>query len=267
MPDSSIVQDISIALIDLDDDQSRQYYDDAQIEELADSIRSVGLINPITLRPHNDRYILVAGSCRLRAYQLLRRSFIPAVVVNADKTSALGLMAHENLYRADLTPLEEGTFLHRLKTEHHYTDEQLAKLTNKPVSYVQARLTLITLDDYIRQAVHIHQLHISHALLLAQFDNPDTRQQYTQYAISSGASLNTLRYWLQQYNANKGVPTSSDQPPARPTDQPQISTFGWYCFGCQQFHPAPDMQTIHLCNGCFLDLKLALEKPVTKSSS
>lgn len=252
---------VNIATIHLNDKQQRLTYDENQIAELADSIRDVGLINPITLRQTGDSYTLIAGSCRLRACQLLRREYIEARILTNSTDDDLSIMAHENLFRQAVSPVDEAHFFSRLIESDNYTPLELAHLANKSESYVHTRLALLDLDIYLRDAVHSETLSISHALELSKFDDPQVREQYTQYAISTGASLQTLRYWRQQFEANKYVPQTSDQLPTRVQQPGQITVFGWYCFSCENFHPAPDMQTIHICQPCFIDLQKAKLTP------
>ena len=260
------IHDILIALIDLSPEQARQHYDEAQLDELATSIARIGLINPITIVQTGSRYKLIAGSRRLRACLLLDIAYIPAIIVSPGTDQHLSIMAHENLFRADLSPMEEASFLKTLIEQHGYTHKQLSHLMNKSQAFIDNRLALLDLDKETQEAVHTGNLPIGHAIHLSQIDNPEVRKQYTQYAISSGASLRTIIYWIQQYETYKTAPSITSSIPGQPPHPEQLSAFGWYCFVCNNFHEAPKMQTIHLCNPCYLEIEASLKAcPPNKS--
>jgi ParB family chromosome partitioning protein len=261
-----ITRDVEIALIDLSPDQARTEYDEAQLNELANSIARIGLINPITLALEKGRFKLVAGSRRLRAFVLLGRDHIQAIILNRSNTDHLAIMAHENLFRTDLSPIEEAQFLQHLIKGGQYTPKQLAHLMNKSQSFIDNRLELLNLDEETQAAVHAGELPIGHAIHLSQIDNPDVRRQYTQYAISSGASLRTIVYWIQQYETYKAAPPATDTLPTQVKHEGQLSAFGWHCYICDNFHEAPQVQTIHLCNPCYLEIAATLKgSPPNKS--
>ena len=250
-------QVVPITEIGIPPNLSRLVYDEDALAELAESIEKVGLINAITVKPKNGHYELIAGSRRLQACKLLRYDLIRANVIAGDSSHALATMAHENLFRADLSPMEETIFYHRLIEEEKMTEQQLVHLTGKGENYVKARLKLFDCIPEIQAAVGDGKVPISHGLMLQTFPEGETRLQYLNYAISTGANLQTIRYWKQQLDANANIPTGSDEPPQPLAVPYQPTVFGWNCFVCDNFHEAKDMQTIHLCSPCFLDLKKA----------
>jgi ParB/RepB/Spo0J family partition protein len=249
------VLNINIDLIDLNPEQSRQVYDEESMNELASSIQERGLINPISVRAVEGRYKLLAGSRRLKAHKLLRRNFIRATIYNDDNVEELAIMAHENLFREDLSPLEEANFYARLLVEQNMTREQLIHMTGKNESYIDARITLLQCPDFLKEYVHKGTLKISAALELNRFPTKESIQQYTEYAVSSGASIATIRYWRQQVEAMGPVPASGDAPPAPQPGSTQTAVFGWNCYGCGGFAEAQNMMTIHICQTCFVEME------------
>jgi len=258
-------QEISIELVDENPDQSRKVYDEEALNELAESISKTGLINRITVCKVGDRFKLLAGSRRYRAFKLLRLSFIPAEIVDASASKQLAIMAHENLFRADLSPMEEATFFQALLSEDGSTLQQLIHLTNKSESYVVSRLRLLACPDGIQELVGSGKLSVSAGLLLSSFPTPENIEQYTAYAISTGASLQTIRYWKQQLEAMGPIPTGEGPPAARPLPEGQGTVFGWDCFGCGTFHPAAECQTIHVCKTCFIFMERAKQEAIKQN--
>lgn len=246
---------IDVGLIDEPANQSRLDYDQEQLEELAESIKAQGLIQAITVEPHGERYRLLAGSRRYRAHLLANLPMIRCNVIRTSGADALAITTAENMHRANLSPLEESVWFQRLIEEHGYTPQKLALMTRKALTYITARLELFGADENIQQHVHTGKLPISTALQLMKFDDEETRKQYTEYAVSTNASLRTVMYWLQQYETNKFIPTKNDPPPEPSPDPRQPTVFGWYCYSCGNYHAAPEMQTLHVCQLCFKDIE------------
>jgi ParB family chromosome partitioning protein len=255
------LRNLSVDLIDENPDQVRKEYDMQALTELADSIAKVGLIQPVSVLITGERFKLIQGSRRLRAHKLLRRQFIQANIIQNENGEALAIMLHENLFRDDLTPLEEGQFYKRLLDIEKLTLPQLIQYTNKSESYVRARFELCLTSPDIQQAVHLRQIPVSHALELAKIDNTETRSQYLAYAISTGASLATVKYWRQGFEANKSIPPTTDTLPLKIERPLQSPAFGWYCAFCALFHEAPDMQTLHLCKPCYGAVRAEIQNP------
>lgn len=131
-------------------DQPRKIFSEQGIRELADSIESVGLIQPVTVkRMDDDRYMLAAGERRYRAHQLLGRERILAIVTKTGNVDELSLI--ENLQREDLSPIEEAEGLSRLITVYEYTQESLGKVIGKAQETVSSLLKLNRLPERIRQ--------------------------------------------------------------------------------------------------------------------
>jgi len=240
-------RELSVDLIDENPDQVRTEYEPVALNELAESISKTGLIQAVTVKRTGERFMILQGSRRFRAHKLLRKTFIRCNIIDDNNGEGLAIMLHENLFRDDLTPLEEANFFHRLMSSDLLSIEQLIHYTNKPEGYVRSRLHLLETPPELQQAVHERKLPVSHALELAKIDNLETQSQYLAYAISTGASLATVKYWRQGYEANKQIPPSVDTLPLKVDRPSQIPVFGWNCPLCENFHEASTMHTLHLC--------------------
>ena len=143
--------------VETDPDQPRKTFNDASIQELADSIEHVGIIQPIVVRKHPERdlqYVLVAGERRYRATQRLGWESIPAIRTdgNADEISLI-----ENIQREDLRPLEEAEALARLMERHEYSQGDVAKVIGKSRISVNETLRLNSLLDEIKEGCRARQ--------------------------------------------------------------------------------------------------------------
>src|SRR5512143_1856977 len=143
--------ELDLGEIERNPDQPRKVFDETALRELAASIEQHGLIQPITVKRHADGlgYILVAGERRLRAFELLGRTSIPAIVTkgNADEIALV-----ENVQRQDLSPLEEAEALSRLGQLYGYNQEDLARVVGKARNTVAELLSITTLPEEIKTA-------------------------------------------------------------------------------------------------------------------
>lgn len=155
--------------------------------ELAESIRSKGVLQPVLVRPVEDgdiRYELVAGERRYRASQLAGIPTIPAVIREISEREAAELQIIENLHREDLTVLEEAEGYRVLVDQHGYTSEQLAEKLGKSRSWIYGRLKLCALPDLARAALEDGRIPASTAGLIARIPNAELRVEATQEIIS-----------------------------------------------------------------------------------
>ena len=139
------VRMLPIRLIDPNRDQPRRTFDEAALQELADSIRAVGVIQPIIVRPDGERYTIIAGERRYRATRLAELDEIPAIVRDWDGQRRLEAALIENLQRDDLNPVEEAMGVRQLMDEAGLTQEEAAKRLGKSRPAVANLLRLLTL--------------------------------------------------------------------------------------------------------------------------
>ncbi|HEX4386334.1 MAG TPA: ParB/RepB/Spo0J family partition protein [Myxococcales bacterium] len=171
------VINLGIEEIHPDKHQPRRHFDDAHIAELAESIKSKGLLLPLIVRRAHEGYVLVAGERRWRAAQKAGLRELPAMVREVSEKEAFELALIENIQREDLNPLEEAEAYKRLIDEHGLTQDELAGRVHKERSTVANALRLLRLPDSIKQAIVAGQLSMGHArALLAIADEGDLRK-------------------------------------------------------------------------------------------
>jgi len=157
---------IAIDLVDRSPFQPRQTMTDEGLQELANSIRSQGLIQPIVVRKIADRYELIAGERRWRAAQIAGLQDIPAVIKQADDQAAAAMALIENLQRENLNPVEEAVAIANLITQFNWTHQEVAEVLGKARATVSNSLRLLELADSTRQLVNDRLLSMGHARAL-----------------------------------------------------------------------------------------------------
>ena len=147
--------------------QPRKHFDQEKLEELAESIRQHGIIQPLTVRKLSSGYYqIIAGERRWRAARLAGLTEIPAVIIEADDRKAMELAMIENLQREDLSPMEEAEGYKMLVEDYGLTQEQAAQRVGKSRSAVANALRLLALSPALRQMVEEGRLSAGHARAL-----------------------------------------------------------------------------------------------------
>ena len=147
--------------------QPRRDFDAGALEELADSIRAQGVMQPIIVRPLGDRrYEIVAGERRWRAAQLAQLDAVPVLVQDIPDKSAMAMALIENIQREDLNPMEEAIAMERLQSEFELTQQEVARAVGKSRSAVANLLRLMTLEPEVRLLLERRDLDMGHARCL-----------------------------------------------------------------------------------------------------
>ena len=168
--------------------QPRQNFDSQALEELADSIRAQGIVQPIVVRPEGSNYELVAGERRWRAAQLAGLQKIPAVVRELDARAAAAIALIENIQREDLNPLEEAQAFLRLIEEFDLTHQQVADSVGRSRATVSNFLRLLDLADPVKEQVNKGLLDMGHARALLALIRHD-QVEIARIVVNRGLSV------------------------------------------------------------------------------
>jgi ParB family chromosome partitioning protein len=185
----------------------RRSFDDGQLEELTNSIREKGVMQPLLVRPSRDpdQFEIIAGERRWRAAQRAGLHEVPVIIREVDDKEALELAIIENVQRADLNPLEEAQGYGQLLEQFGYTQQDLAQVIGKSRSHVANTLRLLRLPDDVRQLVSDGKLTAGHARTLITMDDPGP---LAHRIVDEGLSVREAEALSQQRQA-PGKPTPS----------------------------------------------------------
>ncbi|WP_375658400.1 ParB/RepB/Spo0J family partition protein [Bartonella sp. MR30HLJHH] len=167
----------------------RRHFTDSELDNLAQSIRQHGVVQPVIVRPSRDhphRFELIAGERRWRAAQRANLNKLPVIIRDVDDKTALELAIIENVQRADLNPIEEAMGYEILLNEHGYTQADLAQVIGKSRSHVANTLRLLKLPPKVQQFLTDGQLSAGHARCLITVENP---QDLAEKIIREGLSV------------------------------------------------------------------------------
>ncbi|MGY0557420.1 MULTISPECIES: ParB/RepB/Spo0J family partition protein [unclassified Lysobacter] len=206
--------------------QPRKHWDEDKLEELAESIRAQGVIQPIVARETREHggktYEIIAGERRWRASQLAGLDEIPVVVREVDDRTVIAMALIENIQREDLNPLEEASALQRLIDEFDLTHAQAAGAVGRSRASVSNLLRLLELPPAIRALVETRQLEMGHARALLTL-SPELASKLASDAAEHGWSVREVEHRVQQYALGK-VPEGKRARPAKARPQADIVT-------------------------------------------
>jgi ParB family transcriptional regulator, chromosome partitioning protein len=168
--------------------QPRQVFEPEALQELADSIRAQGVVQPIVVRPEGDHFELVAGERRWRAAQLAGLQKIPAVIRELDARSTAAIALIENIQREDLNPLEEAQAFMRLIEEFDLTHQQVADSVGRSRAAVSNLLRLLDLADPVKDQVNKGLLNMGHARALLALIRHD-QIEIARLVVNRGLSV------------------------------------------------------------------------------
>ena len=183
----SVDRMVPIEFVSRNPKNPRRYFDEAELHDLAASIRQHGIVQPVVARTvSTDRYEIIAGERRWRAAQLAGLIEIPLIVRNVDDKTALEIAIVENVQRADLNPLEEALGYEQLIAEHGYTQNDLGEIIGKSRSHVANSLRLLKLPESVRGLLAGGSLSAGHARALVSTSDPAS---LARTIVSKGMSV------------------------------------------------------------------------------
>jgi ParB family chromosome partitioning protein len=189
--------------------QPRKDIEPESLQELADSIKAQGVMQPIVVRPVSDRkFEIIAGERRWRATQLAGLAEIPAVVRDVSDEAAIAMALIENIQREDLNPIEEAAALQRLQQEFELTQQEVADAVGKSRSTVANLLRLMTLQDDVRRLVEHGDLEMGHARALLALEGND-QSQAARSVVGKGLSVRQTEALVRRQLASKEAPSHS----------------------------------------------------------
>ncbi|MGD2021511.1 MAG: ParB/RepB/Spo0J family partition protein [Thiohalocapsa sp.] len=184
--------------------QPRREFDPDALRELADSIASQGVLQPIVVRPVADGdYEIIAGERRWRASQQAGLADIPVVVREVDEQTALAIALIENIQREDLAPLEEAGALQRLQEEFGLTHQQVAEAVGKSRTTVTNLLRLLELGDEVKSLLDAGRLEMGHARALLGLKG-DTQTLAARQVVARGLSVRETERLVRRLQGEEG---------------------------------------------------------------
>jgi ParB family chromosome partitioning protein len=204
----SQLQELLIEQVVPNPHQPRKVIDPQAISELAASIDSEGLLQPIVVRPVDNGYELIAGERRWRAHQHLGHTTILARILDATDLSSASLSLIENLQREELNPVEEALGYQSLMSDFNLSQQEVAKRMGKSRSHIANLMRLLQLDGELKRLLSDGELSVGHAKVLLAIDDPALRLSIGRQAVLEGLTVRQIEQTIAKRNAQLVDPLS-----------------------------------------------------------
>ena len=207
---SSSIHEVPVAQIKANPNQPRREFDQTALQELADSIAEIGIIQPITLRKmDDDTYQIIAGERRFRASQLAGLTSVPAYIRTADDENVMEMALIENIQREDLNSLEIALAYQHLIEQYGLTQERLSERVGKKRTTIANYLRLLKLPAQIQEALQNKEIDMGHARALLTLDNPTMQIRLFEELMREGYSVRKVEQMVKALNEGETVKATS----------------------------------------------------------
>ena len=206
---SSTINEVPISQIEANPNQPRREFDQVALEELANSIKQLGLVQPITLRQIDDnKYQIVAGERRWRASQLAGLTAIPAYIRTIKDENVMELALVENIQREDLNAIEIALAYEHLQEKSGMTQEKVAERVGKSRAAVTNYLRLLKLPAQVQMALQKKDIDMGHARALLSLDSPSLQLKLFHEVIKNNYSVRKVEELCQQLKNGEDITTA-----------------------------------------------------------
>ncbi len=212
---SSAINEIPISQISPNPDQPRNFFDETALEELATSIRELGIIQPLTLRKvSSENYQIISGERRYRAAKLAGLDSVPAYIRTATDTELTEMALIENIQREDLNAIEIALTFKKLIEQYNLTQERLSERIGKKRTTIANFLRLLKLPAEIQLGLRDHLLEMGHARAILMVEKPSLQLKLYNETIKKSLSVRQVESLAKQYQeaADKGQETDAVSP-------------------------------------------------------
>ena len=209
------VLELELDMIEPNRKQPRKYFDENALEELAASLKSYGMIQPIVVKKNGDYYEIIAGERRWRAAKIAGLTKVPVVIKKWEEGEAFEAALVENLQREDLNPMEEAESYHRLQEEFGMSQEKIAEKVGKSRSAVTNSLRLLQLDARVRNFVVENKLTGGHARTLLPVADGDEQFELAEQVIEEGLSVRAVEALVKAYLSRAEKPVEKEEEVAK----------------------------------------------------
>ncbi len=235
------------------------------IKEISESIKDIGIIEPLIVRKTKDGTEIVAGCVRYRSALLAGLKAVPCIFMSLDPQAAEVLKLHENIKRISLDHVDQGHTFLMMMEKFNMTEDAISKTSGKSKSYISQHISLVRLNNELTRAVEDGSISFSQARELMRIDDREERLRLLNFCKNDGATVQVLQGWVQDYKrslapAPAAEPDSPDQ--TFDSDIPHISLF---CSACHKSVEISKIRQVSYCPPCEVAIRSAISEEFHKN--
>lgn len=219
---ASPLREIELTRIWVNPDQPRRKFSEEELQELADSVRADGVLQPIVVREVEDGFQIVAGERRFHAAKIAGLTTIPAVVREVSDNELLRLALIENLQRQDLTPLEAARGYRTLMEQDRLTQDEVGRLLSKSRPAIANALRLLELPEGVQELLEAAQITAGHARAILRVEGDEARLALANKVVEEGLSVRETENLAPSFSVSEGAPAEETSETANRRVRPAV---------------------------------------------
>lgn len=195
-----VEQKLKLSLIEPNQSQPRKKFDEEGLKELADSIKTYGVLQPLIVQKKKDHYEIIAGERRWRAAKMAGITEVPVLIREYDRQQSMEVALIENVQRADLNPIEEAQAYQRLIQEFHLTQEEIAARVSKNRATITNSMRLLKLDERVQEMLSDGRISSGHARAILGVENGEQQFQLANKIVQEVLSVRDVEKLVKMMN-------------------------------------------------------------------
>lgn len=258
---------VNLADLNLPSFQAHKEIPESYLKEISESIKSIGIIEPLIVRDTDQGLEIVAGCVRYLAARLAGLKAVPCINMTLDPRAAEVLKLHENIKRIPLDHVDQGHTFIMMIHEFNMTEKEVAECVGKSIGYVSQHISLIRFDDDLTKAVKDKTISFSQARELMRVNDTDERNRLLTYCQNDGATVQVLQRWVQEFLRNSEPSNDVDHgaPPQKyDYNDPYIAR---NCEACNKSVEISKIRQVFYCPSCHTAIKNAISEEKKNLSS
>lgn len=254
------IQNIPINQIQVGPHRKRSEGEDEEIQELAASVRRVGVLEPIIVRRKDDTFLLVAGHRRIAAATAAALAEIPAIITEGNEAEAAEISFAENFFRRDLSQVEQAAAIRECLDAGIMNIEQLAQGLHRSQQWITEQAHMTTWAPEVLQAIHVKQISVSAARNLAQITDPQYRGFLLHNAVENGVTARVTAAWLQAWQLSRPAEEALSTAPVDGVIPAVAVVPQAPCMFCANVFRTDALNYMGVCGTCLADFQQARVK-------
>lgn len=244
------VQQIPLEKIQTGAHALRLEVENEDLDDLSASIRRIGVIVPLLVRPEGDSMVVIAGHRRLAAAARVGLEAVPCCVREDTDATGAEVSIAENLFRTDLTPVEQASAIKDILDQKIMDVPEVARMVHRSETWVHAQLAMLDWPSDVLEVIHNGKISVSAASNLAMVHDDNYRVFLLRNAVEQGATARTTAAWLQAWRAAMPAEQALEQPPVEGRQAVTPALPQAPCIVCNQMFRTDALAMVCVCTGC-----------------
>jgi len=249
---------VNLADLNLPAFQAHSKIPEAKLTEIAESVKEVGIIEPLIITNTKDGLEIVAGCVRYRAALIAGLKAVPCINMSLDPKASEIIKLHENIKRIPLDHIDQGTTFIMMMKEYNMTEQNVADSVGKSVAYVSQHISVIKFGGILSKEVKSGSISFSQARELMRVDNLDERNRLMTFCKNDGASVQVLHQWVQEYLRKPMPELPADEFLMKDIPHEDTSELFRSCEACDSKVNISEIYQVFYCKKCHIAIKTAI---------